>query len=319
MTASDVSVVMATYNGALFVREALASIAAQTLQPSEVIVVDDASTDDTREIVTAWQSRSAVPVRLIRLEANSGGPARPLNRGIAAATGRYVAVLDQDDVFLPIKLAEQARALDEHPDCGLVFALCAEHDRPDALWQHEAVLAALGASPPPPAGAARVLAGRLVLAELLLRGNFVTGYPGFMFRRQALAAGGLDESLRIASDYDFLCRLSARQDVVFIPAVHYLRRVHQGNLCRSVGAMRREVSRVRARFLASEPRLRADPRLRSLTYERLVGPLGLPSAPELGQALQAVPRSVAARVLPSAVYNFARTVYRRVRGTPNEA
>lgn len=94
-----VSVVIPTYNGARFIRDALESVFAQTQLPDEIIVVDDGSTDDTVEVVKQMTKESPHPVRLIKMTHNSGGPAAPINTGIAAAIGEFIAVLDQDDTF----------------------------------------------------------------------------------------------------------------------------------------------------------------------------------------------------------------------------
>lgn len=111
-----VSVVMAAYNGAGLIAETLASLTAQTFADFEVLVVDDRSTDATREMVRAWQDPR---VRLIELDAN-GGPVRARNRGVAEARGRYMAALDQDDLCRPERFARQVAWLDSHPDCALL-------------------------------------------------------------------------------------------------------------------------------------------------------------------------------------------------------
>ncbi len=84
MTAPTVSVIMAAYNGAAWLPETLQSLAAQTFPDFEVLVVDDCSTDDTRDLVASWPDAR---VRLIALGAN-GGPVRARNRAVAEARGR---------------------------------------------------------------------------------------------------------------------------------------------------------------------------------------------------------------------------------------
>lgn len=111
-----ISVVMAAYNGAAWLPQTLASLSAQTFGDFEVIVVDDCSTDDTRDVVRGWPDPR---VRLIALEAN-GGPVRARNRAVAEARGRYIAALDQDDICLPTRFARQVAYLDAHPDVALL-------------------------------------------------------------------------------------------------------------------------------------------------------------------------------------------------------
>ncbi len=116
-----VSVVIPAYNGAPFIADAMRSVYFQTCLPREIIVVDDASTDRTILRVEQEVTRAPVPVRLIRLPRNSGGPAHPMNVGIQAARSPVIAVLDQDDVFLPQKIAGQVAVLTANPDVAFVF------------------------------------------------------------------------------------------------------------------------------------------------------------------------------------------------------
>lgn len=107
---------MAAYNGAGLIGKTLASLSAQTFADFEVLVVDDCSTDDTRDVVRAFPDPR---VRLIALEAN-GGPVRARNRGVAEARGRYIAGLDQDDLCRPERFARQVAWLDANPDIALL-------------------------------------------------------------------------------------------------------------------------------------------------------------------------------------------------------
>jgi glycosyltransferase involved in cell wall biosynthesis len=103
MRTRAVSVVIPCYNGANFLRDTLRSVLAQTLPPLEVIVVDDGSTDDSAAIAESF----GPPVRVFRQPNQGESVAR--NRGIEEARGDWVAFLDADDLWLPEKLAEQAK------------------------------------------------------------------------------------------------------------------------------------------------------------------------------------------------------------------
>jgi len=113
-----VSVVIPAYNGAALIGETLASLGEQTLTAWEALVVDDCSSDDTRELVRNWPDRR---VRLIENAVNVG-PVNTRNRGFAEARGRYLAGLDQDDLCRPERLARQVAYLEAHPDVVLVGA-----------------------------------------------------------------------------------------------------------------------------------------------------------------------------------------------------
>jgi glycosyltransferase involved in cell wall biosynthesis len=116
VTAPTISVIVAAYNGAALIPETLATLAAQTFGDFEVVVVDDCSTDATREVVAAWPDPR---VRLVALERN-GGPVCARNRAFAEARGRYIAALDHDDLCHPERFARQVAYLDAHPDTVLL-------------------------------------------------------------------------------------------------------------------------------------------------------------------------------------------------------
>ncbi|WP_294258211.1 glycosyltransferase [uncultured Sphingomonas sp.] len=110
------SVVMATYNGAALLPETLASLQAQTFPDWELVAVDDGSRDDT---VAVLRGRGDPRIRVIESAVN-GGPVVARNRAFAAARGRYIAGLDQDDLCLPERFARQVAWLDAHPKTVLV-------------------------------------------------------------------------------------------------------------------------------------------------------------------------------------------------------
>src|ERR687894_3003245 len=97
------SVAMCTYNGARFVAEQLASVAAQTRPPDELVVCDDGSTDETCRLVEEFAARAPFPVRLFVNERNLGST-RNFGRAVALCEGDLVALSDQDDVWHPEKL-----------------------------------------------------------------------------------------------------------------------------------------------------------------------------------------------------------------------
>ena len=102
---------MATYNGAAKLGETIDSLLGQTYANFELIAVDDCSTDTTREILHGFADRR---IRILSTAANSG-PVQARNLAVAAARGRYVAALDQDDIALPQRLQRQVAVLDANP------------------------------------------------------------------------------------------------------------------------------------------------------------------------------------------------------------
>jgi glycosyltransferase involved in cell wall biosynthesis len=112
-----VSVVIATYNRAYILREALESALAQTYQNLEIIIVDDGSTDETREMAPQWTNDR---VRYIKHDRNRGCSAA-YNTGINAATGDVITLLDSDDRWAPENLDRQVTFLQGHSEVDIVF------------------------------------------------------------------------------------------------------------------------------------------------------------------------------------------------------
>jgi hypothetical protein len=115
------AVVLCTYQGSAFVDEQLASIAAQTRLPDSMVVVDDGSTDGTLERVQRWADGVPFPVRVLRNPRPLGAAAN-FARAIAEADADLLALADQDDVWLPHKLAVLESALDASPRIGVAFS-----------------------------------------------------------------------------------------------------------------------------------------------------------------------------------------------------
>ena len=106
----NISVALATYNGARHLREQLDSLARQTLRPGELVVRDDGSTDDTLAIVEDFARTAPFPVRAQRNAVNLGWGPNFLSAALACR-GEVVAFCDQDDLWQPAKLARYAEAI----------------------------------------------------------------------------------------------------------------------------------------------------------------------------------------------------------------
>lgn len=121
MKKETISVAMCTFNGARYVRAQLDSIAAQTRPPDELVVCDDCSTDRTAEIVREFAACAPFPVRLHINESNLGSTEN-FDKVIHLCEGAIIALADQDDVWMPKKLARLAGALTSSPGAGLAFS-----------------------------------------------------------------------------------------------------------------------------------------------------------------------------------------------------
>lgn len=146
MNAGTVSVAMATYNGARHLQHQLESIAAQTLTPAELVVHDDGSTDETVDLLTAFARDSPFRVQVHRSEVG-GGFANAFLYAATRCTGELVAFSDQDDVWLPEKLATAVAAL-RTPGVVLAVHPCSVVDDDLAPLGHTFPRLSPGVSPP---------------------------------------------------------------------------------------------------------------------------------------------------------------------------
>lgn len=115
-----VSVIVPTYNRAPFVEETLQSVLGQTFTDYELIVSDDCSTDGTLEILRQYRARHPDRIRLLEADENQG-VASNVNRLLDEASGKYIAYLDSDDVWLPEKLSVQTTYMEARPECAMSF------------------------------------------------------------------------------------------------------------------------------------------------------------------------------------------------------
>jgi glycosyltransferase involved in cell wall biosynthesis len=184
-----VSVVIPTYNRARLLPKAVGSVLSQTYTEFEVIVVDDASTDNTEEAINDIADER---IRYIRHEENRGGSAAR-NTGIKAARGEYIAFQDSDDEWLPGKLEKQMTVFsDTPPEVGVVYT---------GFWR-----VSNGERIYIPGDDVKRKEG-YILKELL-RGNFVTT-PAIVVRKNCFEKVGLfDELLPRFQDWELTIRLA---------------------------------------------------------------------------------------------------------------
>jgi hypothetical protein len=195
-----VSAVIPAFNAESSIDGALDSVFAQTYPHVEVIVVDDGSTDRTRDHVEAWGRR----VRL--LGQPNGGPAKARNAAITASRGEFVAFLDADDAWLPDKLARQAAYFDAYPQTGLLHT---------AVEPPTPASPAAGIPSPPRAAFCDVFHSRVEINTLTV-----------MVPREVLTQVGLfDERREIhVEDWDLWLRIAARHPVGYLEWASAVRR-----------------------------------------------------------------------------------------------
>lgn len=211
-----VSVAIFAHDHERFVGQAVESIAQQTLADLEIVIVDDASTDRTWEIIESYRRVPQV-TRTLRHERNLGAP-RTYRDGISVARGRYLVPLDADDFAIDrFALERQLEIFAGHPSVAFVHAA---YDFVDADGRR---LRSFVLRDP------RVMPSRAAFERLLL-GN-VVHHSGTMYGREASeAVGGYSVDLMSAVDWDLWLRLAARGDVGYLSRPLYAYRLHSGNL-----------------------------------------------------------------------------------------
>lgn len=230
-----VSVIIPTYNRAALVAEAVRSVLAQTFTDFDVIVVDDGSTDRTREIIT----RFGPPVRYIWQANAREGAAR--NRGVHESRSEFVSFLDSDDTWFPQKLERDVAALAARPAAALVYSnveyACAEgrslgrrSERSPSGW---------------------------VLPDLARR-NFVVVSTVTVRREQFHNAGGFSEdpSLSGSVDWEAWVRVAAAHEFVYMPEVGARIRVHSDRMMANPDYMAGAILAALRKF-EKNPRVRA--------------------------------------------------------------
>ncbi len=231
-----ISVIIPTYNRRDYVLEAVRSVVEQTYPAHEIIVVDDGSTDGTAEAL-----RAAFPDVKV-LEQPNRGPSLARNAGLAAASGDWVAFLDDDDLWHREFLARVAEYLAEHPDCQalntyswffstrkevVAFGYCLHRDFvADTLEEcHEKA-----AAQPVPRNDFRYMHITGHSHSRLLAQNAASMVTSVIQRELALAAGGFEPAQNAGEDWMFFLRVARLAEWHTLPRPLAFVRLHTVNL-----------------------------------------------------------------------------------------
>jgi len=235
-----VSVVIATYNRARLLPETIDSALGQRFTDFEVIVVDDGSTDDTRQVLSPYGAR------IQYLYQENRGPSAARNLGVRHANGSWISIQDSDDLCAPNQLASLYGHAQKHADCGMVFANGAylggpKHNRKTII----------------PASKSRRLAEHGVRLEDLFDKSIVRLQAALISKACYDQVGGHDESLRISMDLDLSFRIFNRYPVAYLDEVVFFYRKHEGNTSGNLELRLSENIRVIEKLLAENPQAEA--------------------------------------------------------------
>jgi len=188
-----VSVIIPTYNRAHILREAIDSVLSQKYNNLELMVVDDGSTDETKEVVS-WY----IP-RLTYIYQERQGVSAARNRGIDLARGNYLAFLDSDDLWLPNKLYLQMEFMENNPKALICYT--------EEIWIRRGVRVN-------PMKKHKKYSG--MIFEHCLPLCTISPSSALITRSLLKEIGGFDEGLKVCEDYDLWLRISARYPIYLI-------------------------------------------------------------------------------------------------------
>ncbi len=217
-----VSAIVTCYNQSPFVVETLESVKAQTYKPTQLIIVDDCSSDDSVAVIENWVRENGIDCTFIRHQKNQG-ICKSVNEVLSLATGKYVAMVAADDIWLPDKIARQVQIMESQPDdVGVIYSDAVQID------EHGQTLPGL------------FIASHWNLPEMpqghiltsLLDGNFVVPITTLIRKSCYDKVGVYDENLPW-EDWDMWMRI-ARHYSFFYSAIPFAKyRLHDKSYTRS--------------------------------------------------------------------------------------
>lgn len=226
-----VTVLMPVYNAEPYLREAIDSILSQTFTDFEFLIIDDGSTDGSRDIVDSYDDMRIVTAP----NAENEGLVASLNKGIELADGSYIAIMHADDICMPDRLERQVARLDENPDVSLVAAkavLIDEAGVETGYWQLD-----------------QLYTHNDQIRDMLPRTNCIV-HPSVMIRRSVARVYRYDGRQHATEDYDLWLRLAAdNHRIEKIDGILVKYRVHTESITAKSNAKTGEYKEVRARFL----------------------------------------------------------------------
>lgn len=247
MSCGSISVIIPAYNAERYICAALDSVARQTLLPSEVIVINDGSTDQTGTVVRNWMATqsSSYPVHLLD-QSNLGLPATR-NVGIKHAVGDWIALLDADDIWEALHLQELAGAIGAWPSAVASYGA-------GRLLQGERVSETLyddyWDNPSKKYGKridnSHCLRLDFSVFPRLVQGSFIKPSSLMFSRVVALEMGLFDEEFRTAGEREFQARLIRSGDLVYCPVPITQYRWHDDNISNGKNARRNMGNGLRA-------------------------------------------------------------------------
>ncbi len=251
-TRQSLSVVLPTFNGARYLAETVGSVCAQTRTPDELVIVDDRSSDSSVDIAVEVCRQAGLYCRVHRRETNSGGPVLPLNEGIALARGAWIALIDQDDLWMPERLEKLFGGMNgDSGGAELLFNDVAVFDKDVTVDIPSVDAPSLTVSAKAGTGGGLIDPAK-AYAYLLTQRNFVHTASNMVFTKSAwVALEGFNPRFRVCWDVEFLLRAFCRLESSYVRGVLTRHRFHPSSLSRSSSAESREMTVLRDHHAAN--------------------------------------------------------------------
>ncbi len=229
-----VSVVVATHNMGNYLKEAMESVLRQTYPVMEVIVIDDGSTDGTKELIAQFSREQRVKYYY---QKRMGQP-KAKNQGIRKCSGDYIAFIDADDLWVKEKLERQLPNFDKSEKIGVVYSDVARIDHDGNMIGRPNVKRYSGN-----------------ITDRLLIHNFVPMSSVVVRKKCFNEIGMFDETFPMGIDYDLWLRMSAKYDFYFVDEVLCHWRQWNGQLSQNYRGRYENGIRIMKKFLAKHPKL----------------------------------------------------------------
>lgn len=228
-----ISVVICTHNRAEYISQAIESALAQSYGNLEIIVIDDASTDNTQEILNKYSINPKV--RVVKNDQNLG-ISKSRNLGVRISTGKYIAMLDSDDYWTDKdKLNKQQKIFEANSKIGLVgtYITILKESVSPTLYKLE-------------------ISDTAIRNKILSSNQFMQS--SIMFRREIFdTAGGYDEELLVAEDLDLWLRIGKNYEFANIPEPTTAYRIHSGNTSKKRLLMVKTVDKIIDKYKKDYP------------------------------------------------------------------
>lgn len=205
-----ISIITPTYNRELFLSQMIESVLAQTHREWELIIVDDGSTDNSKELVQQYIDKDP---RINYLQQENQGQSIARNKGLAVANGEFICFLDSDNYWPQDKLEKSVQAFKDYPDADIVYGDCVTIDEQGTELHRNNM---------------KRHSGRI--AHLLLKDNFVSMNTAMTKKTCFNEMGGMSGTRRVADDYDLWLKFSARFKFQYIPEYMVFYRVMKNQI-----------------------------------------------------------------------------------------